>query len=273
MALPRELPMHQLPTENWSGGMNMAIDAAMAESVTRRGVGYVRVYGWDPSTLSLGYSQNSTTIDWEYCASNDIEVTRRPTGGGAIYHDAVGDIAYSVVVPRDTVPSDLTKSYQLLCEPVIRVFDEVGLDVNFTNTDRNALHQPACYLRGLSPAHDLVVGDPNARKISGNAQYRTKEAVVQHGSILYSLDVEAHLGCLATATIDSTAFRERVTAIDEHVSVARSTVVSQLESILGDYFATEPETFTDEDRIRAESLCETRFGNSAWIQRGPRQEG
>lgn len=273
MQLLKDTPMYQLPTRSWSGAMNMAIDAAMAEFVAERDVGYVRVYGWDPSTLSLGYAQASETIDWTYCEDHDIDVTRRPTGGGAIYHDGIGDIAYSVVLPRDAIPSDLTESYQLLCEPVMAVFDELGLDVSFANAASDALHQPACYLRGLSPAHDLVLQrDGNSRKISGNAQYRTKDAVVQHGSILFSIDVETHLGCLSTTSVTPTSFRERVTSIDEFLTETRAAVTAQLESKLKDVFHTLPGELNENEHARARSLCEGRFGDPQWVQSGPDQE-
>jgi len=53
-------------------------------------------------------------------------VTRRQTGGGGIYHDAYGDVAYSIAVPAADVPGKLLDCYHLLCEPVLDAFDRLG---------------------------------------------------------------------------------------------------------------------------------------------------
>ena len=82
-----------------SGPLNMALDEIAAETAAAGGPRTVRVYRWEPSTLSLGYQQEPATVDWEFCDREGISVTRRPTGGGGIYHDSHGDVSYSIVAP------------------------------------------------------------------------------------------------------------------------------------------------------------------------------
>jgi lipoate-protein ligase A len=178
-----DLSWRLVPPATNPGPLNMALDEVAAETAASEGLATVRVYSWEPSTLSLGYAQEPATIDWEFCADAGIDVTRRPTGGGAIYHDQHGDISYSIVVPDDAVPGDLLESYEQLCEPVFAAFERLEVDATFAEAARPAIHEPACYLRALDPAHDVV--GPDGRKLAGNAQYRQRDAVVQHGSLTY----------------------------------------------------------------------------------------
>ncbi len=179
--------------ESWDGPQNMALDEIAAETAANGGPRTLRVYRWDPSTLSLGYRQEPETVGWEFCADEGITVTRRPTGGGGIYHDNYGDISYSIIAPADELPGNLMETYELLCEPIFDAFERMGVDARFTEEKLPVIHEPACYLRELHPAHDIVA---NGRKISGNAQYRRKDAVIQHGSLKFALDAKRHLSTL-----------------------------------------------------------------------------
>lgn len=254
-----------LPTAAESGAMNMALDTVAAESVSTGGPASIRVYEWRPSTLSLGYAQASETVDWEYCENAGIEITRRPTGGGGIYHDAVGDIAYSIVAPRDVLPSELSACYATLCEPILTAFDRIGVDVDFASTREPAAYEPACYLRQVNPAHDMVVSmEGTERKISGNAQHRVRDAVVQHGSLRFQNEPEQHLACFADCPVDTDEFESRVTAINELIEIDRQSVLEILEQSLQEWAGAEPGTWTDAERSRARELVEAKFGHADW---------
>jgi lipoate-protein ligase A len=228
------------------GPMHMALDEVAAETAADGGPRTVRVYRWEPSTLSLGYHQDPETIDWEYCEREGITVTRRPTGGGAIYHDNYGDISYSIVAPADELPGDLMDTYELLCQPLFDALEGIGIDAGFAETERPPVHEPACYLRALHPAHDVVAAD--GRKLSGNAQYRRRDSVIQHGSITYASDAGRQLAPFATDEVTPAAFRERVTAIDEHADIDRAGAVAALEDALATWTDADQGGWTDADQ-------------------------
>jgi len=138
--------------------MQMALDEVAAETAAAGGPSTVRTYRWDPSCLTLGYRQDPETVDWAFCEREGIDVTRRQTGGGGIYHDAYGDVAYSIAVPAADVPGKLLDCYHLLCEPVLDAFDRLGIDAGYVEASMPELYHPACYLRELHPAHDVVAG-------------------------------------------------------------------------------------------------------------------
>jgi lipoate-protein ligase A len=257
--------------EAWSGPMNMALDEIAAETAAAGGPRTVRVYRWAPSTLSLGYGQDPDTVDWDRCERAGIGVTRRPTGGGGIYHDADGDVSYTVVAPADELPGDLVASYRELCAPILDAFDRLGVPARFAESGRPAVHPPACYLRELHPAHDVVVpgedGDP--RKVSGNAQHRRTDAVVQHGSITYSVRPGRHLSVFADHDVDAATFRDRVTGIDDHVDATRADAVAAVESALGAWADADPGGWTDGELSRARERAAEKYGSVEWTRRRP----
>jgi lipoate-protein ligase A len=278
-----ELEWRLVREEIHEGPAAMAYDEMAAETVADGGPATVRVYQWLPPTLSLGYRQDPDTVDWAFCEEHGIQVTRRPTGGGAIYHDTYGDVSYSIIAPADALPGDLTESYEVLCEPVLRAFRELGIDADYADEPAPALYEPACYLRATDPAHDVVA--PDGRKISGNAQYRTRDAVVQHGSLSFEARPERHLSCFADPPVSPEEFGERVTSIREHggspydgppgvegrqvnpwqsFDFQREAAVRALEESLTAFVDAEEGEWTDAEEERAAQIENRKYRTDAW---------
>jgi lipoate-protein ligase A len=263
-----------IPEESRPGPMQMALDEIAAETAGAGGPRTVRVYHWEPSCLSLGYRQSPDTVDWDHCESAGVDVTRRQTGGGGIYHDTVGDISYSIVAPKSELPGDLMDCYHLLCEPILAAIRALGVPARFVESELPALYDPACYLRALHPAHDVVVpdaggeddGDASVRKLAGNAQYRRKDAVIQHGSLTYSVDAAAHLGVFSDPGVDAAAFRERVTGIDEHADCSREEAVETLTETLAEWADADVGEWTDEELARARERVDEKYADDGWVR-------
>ena len=249
-----------------NGPMQMALDEIAAETAAAGGPRTVRVYRWDPSTLSLGYGQDPETVDWAHCADEGISVTRRQTGGGGIYHDSSGDVSYSITAPKSELPGDLMDAYHLLCEPILDAFEAVGVDADYVSESVPEIWRPACYLRKLHPAHDIVAA---GRKISGNAQYRRRDAVVQHGSLTYSANAGAHLDVFSGHDVSPAQFGERVAGVDELVDASRGELVAAVEESLSDWTEAEEGTWTDEELERARTRVDEKYGNDEWVRRRP----
>jgi lipoate-protein ligase A len=245
------------------GPMQMALDEVAAETAAAGGPRTLRVYTWEPSTLSLGYHQDPATIDWDFCEREGIAVTRRPTGGGAIYHDRTGDVSYSVVAPAAELPGDLLATYELLCRPLFDALGRLDVDARFADDPRPAIHEPACYLRAINPAHDVVAGD--GRKLSGNAQYRQRDSVIQHGSLSVERNVDAHLGVF-TADLDPGVFRERVAAVRELVDADRDRTVAALEAAFREWADAASGDWREAELERARELADRKFGSAEWTR-------
>ena len=257
--------------ESRPGAMQMALDEVAAETAAAGGPRTVRLYQWQPSCLSLGYHQEPDTVDWEWCAAEGVDVTRRPTGGGGIYHDVAGDISYSITAPRDELPGSLMDCYHRLLEPILDGFAALGVPVDFVSTERPALYEPACYLRALNPAHDLVVSAPDGeRKVSGNAQYRQRDAVVQHGSITYSVVPDRHLSAFVDPEVTPEEFAARVTGIDEHSDESRQETVAAFETALSTWCDADEGSWTDDELARARERAEEKYAADDWVRRRSR---
>lgn len=183
------------------GADNMARDLALLAE----GLPTLRLYSWQPACVSLGYPQPETDVDAEAARELGVDVVRRPTGGGAILH-AEDEITYSVVLPRALAPSNLFDSYRFIARGVVNALESFGLNGEFVegHTGRDAL----CYLReeGVSVAVD-------GRKISGGAQKRTKDSILQHGTLLVSSDVERNARLFRTP---EERVRGHLTSLHDH---------------------------------------------------------
>ncbi|KDE58406.1 lipoprotein lipase [Halostagnicola sp. A56] len=244
------------------GAMQMSLEEVAARTALEDDLRTVRVYSWEPGTLSLGYRQDAETVDWDWCVENGVGVTRRQTGGGGIYHDAVADISYTIVAPAAEVPGDLMECYDLFCEPILEAFAEMGVDATFAESERESIYQPSCYLRDINPAHDIVV---DGAKISGNAQYRQRDVVIQHGSISYSLEPARHVSVFDT-DLEEATFTDRVTSIREQTGLERSEAVDALADTLGAWCDAEAGSWRDDELAAAEALAERKFGSDAWVR-------
>lgn len=266
--------------EMLDGQMAMAMDEVAAETVAAGGPATVRLYRWFPSTVTLGYGNDADIVDWEFCEEWNVSVTRRPTGGGAIYHDTAGDVAYSIIAPAEEYPSDVTECYREFLDPVIDAFEAVGVDVDFASENKSGIWDSLCYLLPLDPAHDLV--GPDGRKIAGNAQYRTRDAVVQHGSLTFDTSPERHLDCFEDPLATPEQFENRVCGVTEALEyddvvetglgafggydIQRSQFVAALEESLAEWADAETGEWTDEELQRGKELLERKYGNDEWVR-------
>jgi lipoate-protein ligase A len=183
----------------------MAIDEAIALARLRYNTpNTIRLYRWNPSAVSIGYFQSlEKEVNLDACREFGVDVIRRITGGGAVYHDYNGEITYSFVVPESErcVPSDILESYQVICGAIVNGLRYLGVDSEF------------------KPVNDIVAG---GKKISGNAQTRRHGVILQHGTILVDSDLERMFQVLRVSEAKISdklikAVQERVTNIRKYL--------------------------------------------------------
>lgn len=163
------------------GAWNMALDQALLGAAERDGLATLRLYAWEPYTLSFGRNEPATRrYDRAAIAARGMAVVRRPTGGRAVWH--ADEVTYAVAAPAGAFGS-LRDTYRaihaLLAEALAGLGAPVGLAADRPTVGVGA---GACF---ASAAGGEVV-TPDGGKVVGSAQVRSGEAFLQHGSIILS---------------------------------------------------------------------------------------
>ena len=169
--------------ETLTGKKNMEIDSLLFEKAIYENAKepILRFYSWFPACVSLGKNQSESTINKKYCKKNNIDIVRRITGGRALLHQ--DELTYSFICSVDFLKdTSIKKSYEIISGGLIEGFKKIGLDVNFGNQKPDLNHN---YCMLLSTGADL---NYNNKKIVGSAQYRARGYILQHGSILYTIN-------------------------------------------------------------------------------------
>jgi len=160
-----------LETGFHSAAFNMGLDEALLRSVAEgKSLPTLRFYGWTPAAVSIGYFQGlEEEVDSAACRAAGIDVVRRITGGGAVFHHH--EVTYSIVLPLDhpLARRNILESYRLLLGGIVEGMSLLGITAEF------------------APINDIVTG---GKKISGNAQTRKLGCILQHGTIILDVDVD-----------------------------------------------------------------------------------
>jgi lipoyl(octanoyl) transferase len=172
-----------LDTSPAPGAWNMALDAALMDSVRAGGAPVLRFYRWSPCCLSLGRNQPARErYDLEALRARGFEVVRRPTGGRAVLHDR--ELTYSVILP-DSLLGGPRRSYATINRALVRGLRRLGVAAELQPRGRRAA-VPSLLPCFREPAEgEVVVG---GRKLVGSAQFRERHVLLQHGSLLLEND-------------------------------------------------------------------------------------
>src|SRR6476660_6009155 len=112
---------------------NMALDEALLNWQSEGKIPpTIRFYGWNPTTLSIGYFQKvEKEIDLEAVKKYGLGFVRRPTGGRGVLHDQ--ELTYSVIVSEEhpDMPHTVTEAYRVISEGILQGFRKLGLDAYF----------------------------------------------------------------------------------------------------------------------------------------------
>lgn len=191
----------------------MARDEALLVCVGRRiSSPALRLYEWSTPTISLGYFQHYSDYESLPPPAGALPVVRRLTGGGAILHDL--ELTYSLAIPADhpLAKGKPNRLYELAHDAIIACLKQLGVEASRcgVSDDSGAARGPFfCFDR--RHCLDVVMGkvDPSSStretsgvckspgddhanqlelplsvKLAGSAQRRTREAILQHGSIV-----------------------------------------------------------------------------------------
>ena len=257
------------------GAANMARDEALRETCWQAGgAPILRLYGWRPPCLSLGYGQRARVVDEERCRARGWQVVRRPSGGGALLHAA--ELTYCLVLPpqHPLQRGDIVNSYARLRQGLVAGLVRLGVvaDAGGEGAVGARPNEAICYLQPA--AHEICVG---GRKLIGSAQLRRRGVLLQHGSL--------PLGANITAITDALVYENEAARAAAKGELRRG--ACSLAEVLGgsapgwaeaaaamaagfaDAFGIcwEERGLSGEEEARARELAAARYGDAAWTAR------
>ncbi|MDR2663522.1 MAG: lipoate--protein ligase family protein [Treponema sp.] len=252
-----------LATAFHDGYYNMGLDEALLESVASGSSPPVlRLYGWSPPAVSVGYFQGLTEeVDLDSAKRFGFDLVRRISGGGAVLHKS--ELTYSIIMKTDhpLAGKELEDSYRTLCGGLIGGLGILGVESVFSGINDILVPSPAPESSG-------------GKKISGNAQTRRMGCLLQHGTILLDNDVEVMFEVLKVPAEKIKGkligeVRERVTSLRDVLGrevpfeEAAAAFARGFEEKLGlEYERTG--LFPEEDR-RALELAREKFSSREWL--------
>lgn len=261
-----------LPTQFVPAARNMAIDAAVLENVQPDDGWTLRLYGWNPPALSLGYFQTLGSRSL-HRSSMDLPLVRRATGGGAIVHHH--ELTYSLIVGDRTLQqwfademtnavvgsgqpeatSDLTRWwYRAVHGAVMTALEGFGIQTRFAADRRETVSSPEsaflCFRRRAD--EDVEVG---GYKVLGSAQRRARGGRLMHGGLLMAASEHAaELPGIYELTGKRPGWAEMGVALSREL--ARRLRIEWAEGHLG-----------EAERASSETAHAERFAAESWTRR------
>lgn len=124
------------------------------------------LYVNEPSVI-IGCNQAiRNEVDLDFCQENDIQIVRRMSGGGAVYHDK-GNLNFCFISAKTEGKSSLNDDF---LQPIVEILKDLEIPVQ------------------IGKRKDLWL--QNEYKITGTASHVAKNRELHHGTLLYDANLE-----------------------------------------------------------------------------------
>lgn len=194
----------------------------------------------------VGFNQEvNTEVNLDYLKENGIDLVRRVTGGGAVYHD-LENLNYTIVGRSE----DLERDYPEYASLLAKALQTLGV--------------PAT----LSGRNDILV---EGRKVSGFAKRVCKNRLMVHGTLMYNVDVDVltHVLNPSTTKLQSkgiASVRSRVANLCDYLPEIPDiqTFNQRLEEILSNNYTDTEYQLTETDLANIQRLTDKKFATWEW---------
>lgn len=194
----------------------------------------------------VGYNQEvNTEVNLDYLKEKGIDLVRRVTGGGAVYHD-LENLNYTIVGRSE----DLERDYPEYAALMMKALQALGV--------------PAT----LSGRNDILV---EGKKVSGFAKRVCKNRLMVHGTLMYNVDVNvlSHVLNPSTTKLQSkgiASVRSRVTNLCNYLPELSDIQAfkNRLEEILSNNYSDAEYKLSEADLAHIQQLTDEKFATWEW---------
>ena len=210
------------------------------------------LYVNNPSVIIGSNQAIRNEVDLEFCAQHEIQVVRRMSGGGAVYHDE-GNLNYCFISTKMANKSVLSSDFVL---PIVEVLSVLGIPVTIGK-------RKDVWLTGEF-------------KISGTASHIGKTRELHHGTLLYDTNLDALENALRPKTVDATI--KAITSVRSTVKNLRTWFEEQgqftlsatgfieffVQKLVGYFQLKEYVTLTSIETEKISKLAEKKYMSEEW---------
>ena len=210
-----------------------------------------------PSVI-IGLNQNAySEVNLKYLEENGINLVRRVTGGGAVYHD-LQNLNYTIVSPichPERSEGSMERSEGSTPAPIVAALRQLGVPAELTG--RN----------------DIFV---EGRKVSGYARRVSNRQEIIHGTLMYDVDLDTLTHVLDTPGSKLNAkgigsVKSRVANLKDYLPGFKS--LDEVQAALQDILASgDPQMELTESQLNeVRMMAETKFSTWDFIYGRSRQ--
>ena len=239
--------MKLILNSNNDPAVNLALEEYCVRNLDVENEMYLLFYINKPSVI-IGKHQNTIEeINKQFVDKNGIQVVRRISGGGAVYHD-FGNLNFSFITKYSP---EFFHNFEKFTKPLVETLREMGVEAE------------------LGGRNDIVVG---GRKISGNAQFTNLKSMFSHGTLLFNSNLDDVVQALNVKMdkIESKGIksvRSRVANISELLS--ESITIHDFKeritnSIFKEYESLPLYILTDSEWEKVHKLSEQKYRTWEW---------
>lgn len=189
--------MKYIEIRNTDPHLNLAMEEYLLTNC-RPDESYFLLWQNEPSIIIGKYQNMLEEINIKYVEEHKIQVVRRMSGGGAVYHD-LGNINYSFIIGNGH--QDLF-DFRKFAYPIVELLQTYGVNAE------------------VSGRNDMTIC---GKKISGSAQFIRNNNLLHHGTLLFNSDLDVlqkALNVSADKIVSKgiKSVRSRVTNIQENLT-------------------------------------------------------
>lgn len=237
--------------------INQALDESLVARVAsgqRRP--FLRIWEWNAPQVVIGSFQSYVNeINPEGIVRHHVQVTRRITGGGAMFMEPGNCVTYSLVVPTALVDGmSFEQAYAFLDQWAMEALEKCGVHARYV------------------PLNDIA---SEAGKIGGAAQKRFANGyLLHHVTMAYDIDAQKMLDCIRIGKekIKDKGTRsaaKRVDPMRSQTGMDRNAIIDVFLDHFLTKFRAERSELTEVELSEAEQLAEAKFRDPAWTHRVP----